>query len=86
MLFKHLTKNAKERDRSVVVWVMRPGQFRNGYDERELPGTGYLAHTDGPCSVIPYTHQPGKTFGLTASIVLFSDPLENLNQCEPLGL
>ena len=35
MLFKHLTKNAKERDRSVVVWVMRPGRFRNGYDERE---------------------------------------------------
>ena len=29
-----------------------------------------------PCSVIPYTHQPGKTFSLTASIVLFSDPLE----------
>ena len=48
-----------------------------------------------PCSVVPYTHQPGKTFNLTASIVLFSDPLEttasiphriNLNQCEPLGL
>ena len=36
-----------------------------------------------PCSVIPYTHQPGKTFSLTAFIVLFSDPLENLNQCEP---
>ena len=47
MLFKHLTKNAKERDRSVIVWVMRPGRFRNGYDERELPGTGYLAHADG---------------------------------------
>ena len=30
-----------------------------------------------PCSVIPYAHQPGKTFSLTASIVLFSDPLEN---------
>ena len=29
-----------------------------------------------PCSVIPYTHQPGKTFSLTASIVLFSDPPE----------
>ena len=28
------------------------------------------------CCVIPYTHQPGKTFSLTASIVLFSDPLE----------
>ena len=28
-------------------------------------------------SVIPYTHVPtGKTFGLTASIVLFPDPLE----------
>ena len=50
MLFKHLTKNAKERDRSVVVWVMRPGRFRNGYDERELPGTGYLA-----MKIIKYT-------------------------------
>ena len=29
-----------------------------------------------PCSVVPYTHQPGKTFSLTASIVMFSDPLE----------
>ena len=29
-----------------------------------------------PCSVIPYTHQPGKTFSRTASSVLFPDPLE----------
>ena len=33
-----------------------------------------------PCSVIPYkaiyTHQPGKTSSLTASIVLFPDPLK----------
>ena len=44
MLFKHLTKDAKERD---VVWVMNPGRFRNGYDEREFPGTGYLGHPNG---------------------------------------
>ena len=31
-----------------------------------------------PCSVISYTHQPDKTFSLTASIVLFSDPLETI--------
>ena len=29
-----------------------------------------------PCCIIPCTHQPGKTFSLTASIVLFLDPLE----------
>ena len=29
-----------------------------------------------PCSVIHYTHQPGKTFSLTASIILFPDLLE----------
>ena len=29
-----------------------------------------------PCSVIPYTYQPGKTFSLTASTVLFPDLLE----------
>ena len=29
-----------------------------------------------PCSVIPYTYQPGKLFSLTASVALFSDPLE----------
>ena len=32
------------------------------------------------CSIIPYTHQPGKTFSLTASIVLFSDPSKLLLQ------
>ena len=32
-------------------------------------------------SVIPCIHQPGKRFGHTASIVLFTDPLKLLFQC-----
>ena len=41
-LFKHLTKNAKERDRSVVVWVMRPGRFRNGTMKESFQALGTL--------------------------------------------
>ena len=71
-----------------IQWKCQNLSISQGYNVFTFQVPNYI-------SVSPYIYQPGKTFGLTASIVLFPDPIKlllqrstewNLNQCESLVL